>query len=418
MTPSVPVGELRALGDRALLIGVADATAGRALASTLAGAFDGAADVVCGTATVMVHATDPDAELRPLWGIAAGMVAGMAEEVVESRPQGHAAGDALEAARLVTVPCRFDGPDLAEVAALGRCAPDDVVALLTAHPLTVAVVGFSPGFAYLGGLPAQFGARAAARPPAPGGPRRVGGDRQRARRRLPHGVAGWMESGRPDRLPPLLPGAPALRRAGPRRPGPLHRCRGGRAGRATAGDCATVVGAARGAARVRGRGPGAAGGHTGRWPARRRPGRGPGRRSGRSGVVRAGQSARRQLARRRHARAHGGWDPASLPRSVPCRRRGRRTGCPRGRDPGAARPAAAAGRRSGARGRPPARRLPYLPLGGGRLPRAGVVREQRQRRVDGARRRPARPGGAAARRPLGAPAGGPRQGRLRHRPRA
>ena len=92
MTPSVPVGELRALGDRALLIGVADATAGRALASTLAGAFDGAADVVCGTATVMVHATDPDAELRPLWGIAAGMVAGMAEEVVESRPQGHAAG--------------------------------------------------------------------------------------------------------------------------------------------------------------------------------------------------------------------------------------------------------------------------------------------------------------------------------------
>ena len=296
MTPSVPVGELRALGDRALLIGVADATAGRALAWTLAGAFDGAADVVCGTATVMVHATDPDAELRPLWGIAAGMVAGMAEEVVESRPQGHAAGDALEAARLVTVPCRFDGPDLAEVAALGRCAPDDVVALLTAQPLTVAVVGFSPGFAYLGGLPAQLARGAAARPPAPGGPRRVGGDRQRARRRLPHGVAGWMESGRPDRLPPLLPGAPALRRAGPRRPGPLHRCRGGRAGRATAGDCATVVGAARGAARVRGRGPGAAGGHTGRWPARRRPGRGPGRRSGRSGVVRAGQPARRQRA--------------------------------------------------------------------------------------------------------------------------
>ena len=168
MTPSVPVGELRALGDRALLIGVADAAAGRALARALAGAFEGAADVVCGTATVMVHATDPDAGLRSLWGTAAGVAAG----VVESRPGGHASGDAVEAGRLVTIPCRFDGPDLAEVAALGRCAPDDVVALLTAQPLTVAVVGFSPGFAYLGGLPAQLERvprRARPRPVVPAG---------------------------------------------------------------------------------------------------------------------------------------------------------------------------------------------------------------------------------------------------------
>ncbi len=142
MTPSVPVGELRALGDSALLIGVADASAGRALAWALAHAFEGAADAVCGTATVMVHTTDPDAGLRSLWGTAAG--------VVESRPHGHASGDAVEPGPLVTIPCRFDGPDLAEVAALGRCAPDDVAALLTAEPLTVAVVGFSPGFAYLG----------------------------------------------------------------------------------------------------------------------------------------------------------------------------------------------------------------------------------------------------------------------------
>jgi KipI family sensor histidine kinase inhibitor len=172
MTPSVPVGELRALGDRALLIGVADATAGRALARALAGAFEAAADVVCGTATVMVHATDPDAELRSLWGTAAGTVAGMAAGAVESRPLGHAAGDAVERGRLVTIPCRFDGPDLAEVAALGRCAPDDVAELLTAQPLTVAVVGFSPGFAYLGGLPAQLERvprRARPRPVVPAG---------------------------------------------------------------------------------------------------------------------------------------------------------------------------------------------------------------------------------------------------------
>ena len=164
MTPSVPVGELRALGDRALLIGVADATAGRALAGVLAGAFEDVADVVSGTATVMVHASDPDTELRSLWGTAAG--------VVESRLHGHAVGDAVEPGRLVTIPCRFDGPDLAEVAALARCAADDVAALLTAQPLTVAVVGFSPGFAYLGGMPPQLERvprRARPRPVVPAG---------------------------------------------------------------------------------------------------------------------------------------------------------------------------------------------------------------------------------------------------------
>ena len=58
--------------------------------------------------------------------------------------------------RLVTVPCRFDGPDLEEVATLAGCRPEDVVKLLTGGPLTAAVVGFSPGFAYLEGLPSPL----------------------------------------------------------------------------------------------------------------------------------------------------------------------------------------------------------------------------------------------------------------------
>jgi biotin-dependent carboxylase-like uncharacterized protein len=57
---------------------------------------------------------------------------------------------------VVTVPCRFEGPDLEEVAGLAGCRPDDVVALLTAGPLTAAVLGFSPGFAYLEGLPSPL----------------------------------------------------------------------------------------------------------------------------------------------------------------------------------------------------------------------------------------------------------------------
>ena len=58
--------------------------------------------------------------------------------------------------RLVSVPCVFDGPDLDEVAAHSGCSPDEVVTHLTAQPLTVAVMGFSPGFAYLEGLPAAL----------------------------------------------------------------------------------------------------------------------------------------------------------------------------------------------------------------------------------------------------------------------
>ncbi len=56
----------------------------------------------------------------------------------------------------MTIPCVFDGPDLDDVAALSGCSIEEVVAQLTAQPLTAAVMGFSPGFAYLEGLPAAL----------------------------------------------------------------------------------------------------------------------------------------------------------------------------------------------------------------------------------------------------------------------
>jgi KipI family sensor histidine kinase inhibitor len=146
MTPSIPVGTVRRLGDRAFLIGVADAAAARELASGLAAALAGEAEVVCGFATVMVRATDPDAELSSV-------------EATAEAARAELAGrddDPVGPGRVVTVPCRFDGPDLEEVAGLAGCPPDDVVALLTAGPLTAAVLGFSPGFAYLEGLPSPL----------------------------------------------------------------------------------------------------------------------------------------------------------------------------------------------------------------------------------------------------------------------
>ncbi|MFJ3924484.1 allophanate hydrolase subunit 1 [Streptomyces sp. NPDC090022] len=53
----------------------------------------------------------------------------------------------------VTVPVRFDGPDLAEVAALWGVAPREVAGVVTGTPFRVAFCGFAPGFGYLTGLP-------------------------------------------------------------------------------------------------------------------------------------------------------------------------------------------------------------------------------------------------------------------------
>ncbi|MFD7097711.1 5-oxoprolinase subunit B family protein [Streptomyces xanthophaeus] len=54
---------------------------------------------------------------------------------------------------LVTVPVRYDGPDLAEVATLWGVAPREVAALVGAVVFRVAFCGFAPGFGYLTGLP-------------------------------------------------------------------------------------------------------------------------------------------------------------------------------------------------------------------------------------------------------------------------
>jgi KipI family sensor histidine kinase inhibitor len=163
MTSSIPVGEVRRLGDRAFLVGVADAAAARRLAEALMTALGDDAEVVGGVATVMIQTTDADAEMQPLLD-AAGAVC---DEVHRHAPAGGSTPG-----RLVTIPCRFDGPDLSEVAALCGCRPDEVATLLTGQPLSVAVVGFSPGFAYLGGLPEPLDRvprRARPRPVVPAG---------------------------------------------------------------------------------------------------------------------------------------------------------------------------------------------------------------------------------------------------------
>jgi KipI family sensor histidine kinase inhibitor len=165
MTRSVPVGTVRPFGDRALLIGVEDAAAGRTLAGLLERAgLGGEAELVCGLATVSVLARGPGAELAPLLDAVRDVV---------GREPAPGEGDAAAAGgRVVTIPCAFDGPDLDEVARLTALAADEVAARLTAAPLTVSVVGFSPGFAYLDGLPPVLAAvprRERPRPVVPAG---------------------------------------------------------------------------------------------------------------------------------------------------------------------------------------------------------------------------------------------------------
>lgn len=165
MVRSVPVGEIRRLGDHALLVGVADSASARRLAGALrAAGGHNLREVVGGLATVMV-VFDPGEDPEGAMDRRLSWLARLVKEVAESP------GDD-DGGQLLTIPCLFDGPDLAEVAEAAGCTPAAVVELVTSCTLTVAAVGFSPGFAYLAGLPDELRAvprRASPRPVVPAG---------------------------------------------------------------------------------------------------------------------------------------------------------------------------------------------------------------------------------------------------------
>ena len=104
-----------------------------------------------------------------------------------------------DADRKLVVPVSYDGvlgEDLAEAAGLLGLAPHVVVdAHLTAR-YRVYMIGFMPGFAYLGGLPSQLHLprRAKPRAPAPEGSIMIGG-KQAAIAALPF-LTGWYVIGR------------------------------------------------------------------------------------------------------------------------------------------------------------------------------------------------------------------------------
>src|SRR5579862_8637169 len=102
-----------------------------------------------------------------------------AADVSHPRGRGRGRGRVADVAQArFEVRVRFDGPDLDEVAALVGSTPSHVVARLTGADLEVAFLGFSPGFAYLHGLPpdlAVLARRERPRPVVPAGSVALGG---------------------------------------------------------------------------------------------------------------------------------------------------------------------------------------------------------------------------------------------------
>jgi KipI family sensor histidine kinase inhibitor len=129
-------------GDAAVLVELADLDeVGRLYAALREAPVPGTRDVVPATRTVLLTL---DRAVTTPERVAAALDA-------RTLPAAAAAGTA----RLVEIPTRYDGPDLADVAALAGLTPDEVARRHRESEWTVAFCGFAPGFAYLtGGDPA------------------------------------------------------------------------------------------------------------------------------------------------------------------------------------------------------------------------------------------------------------------------
>ncbi|MFG3250434.1 allophanate hydrolase subunit 1 [Streptomyces sp. NPDC048187] len=130
-------------GRHALLVELSDAEHTAAfhtevLRRRAAGSLPPVTEVVPGARTVLLDGVpDPEALARR---VAEWQVPPVADDT----------GDVVE------IPVRYDGPDLADVAALWGVGPGEVGARHASFTYRVAFCGFAPGFGYLTGLPAHL----------------------------------------------------------------------------------------------------------------------------------------------------------------------------------------------------------------------------------------------------------------------
>ena len=133
--------DLQPLGDRALLATFAtEDAAARWVRALRAAELPGVADICLAYQTAAVHA-DPDQVGD--WDTWANLLRGIAVD----------SSAATERGRLLQIPVRYDGADLAEVAHAIGATEDEVIALHSGRDYQVFAVGFQPGFPYAGYLP-------------------------------------------------------------------------------------------------------------------------------------------------------------------------------------------------------------------------------------------------------------------------
>jgi KipI family sensor histidine kinase inhibitor len=165
VTDRLPPGaeSVSALGDAALLLRVGGPMEARTLAEQVRRSPPaGVEDVVGGLRSVLV-AVEPGTDLER---VSAALGSLDRSPVEASEPRRH------------RFPVVLAGPDVDDVCRATAVGRDDLAELLAGAVLEVAMVGFSPGFAYLQGLPPPLRAvprRPSPRPAVPAGSFAVGG---------------------------------------------------------------------------------------------------------------------------------------------------------------------------------------------------------------------------------------------------
>jgi len=180
---------IRAYGDRAVLVEIGSLEEAQDLARALMVAVelpgspgpgpDGIpglstpplADVITGLSSVVVRLGAGPADLSDA-------LAWIGEIASRTPVAGHRGGGLPRRSGTVEIPVAFDGADLADVATNAGLTPDQVISACTSTELTVAFLGFAPGFPYLVGLPpalAAVGRRTTPRPAVPPGSVALGG---------------------------------------------------------------------------------------------------------------------------------------------------------------------------------------------------------------------------------------------------
>lgn len=139
MSAAPAAGEVRAVGDAALLVAARGPGEARSLAAAVSAAgWPGVREVTGGLRSVLVTVEPAGADLEALAAQVALLDPG---SLPPPEPRTH------------RLPVVFDGPDVDRVCRHAGVGAEELVELLAGATLRVALLGFSPGFGYLTGLP-------------------------------------------------------------------------------------------------------------------------------------------------------------------------------------------------------------------------------------------------------------------------